>query len=87
VWLEKAEGGQRPIGKPTFEDTMVQRAVAMRWEAIYEQDFQDSSEGFRRGRSPQEARHARRERCLTEGIGWIVEAEGSGYFDRRDKTE
>ena len=43
MWLEKAEGGQRPIGKPTFEDTMVQRAVAMRWEAIYEQDFQDSS--------------------------------------------
>ena len=43
VWLEKEDGGQRPIGKPTFEDTMVQRAVAMRWEAIYEQDFQDSS--------------------------------------------
>jgi RNA-directed DNA polymerase len=43
VWLEKEDGGQRPIGKPTFEDKMVQRAVAMRLEAIYEQDFQDSS--------------------------------------------
>ena len=43
VWLEKDAGGQRPIGKPTFEDTMVQRAVAMRLDAIDEQDFQDSS--------------------------------------------
>jgi retron-type reverse transcriptase len=43
VWREKDDGGQRPIGKPTCEDTMVQRAVAMLREAIYEQDFQDSS--------------------------------------------
>ena len=43
VWLDKADGGQRPIGKPTFEDTIVQRAVAMLWEAIYEHDCCDSS--------------------------------------------
>lgn len=43
VWLAKDDGGQRPSGKPTVEDTIVQRAVAMRLEAIYEQDFQDSS--------------------------------------------
>jgi len=86
VWLEKDDGGQRPIGKPTFEDKIVQRAVAMLLEAIYEQDFQDSSYGFRRGRSPHEALHERRERCMTEGIGWIVDAEVSGYFDSIDKT-
>jgi RNA-directed DNA polymerase len=34
VWLDKADAGQRPIGKPTFEDKIVQRAVAMLWEAI-----------------------------------------------------
>jgi retron-type reverse transcriptase len=34
VWLEQDDGGQRPIGKPPCEDTMVQRAVAMRLEAI-----------------------------------------------------
>jgi len=55
-------------------------------EAIYEQDFQDSSYGFRRGRSPHEALHERRERCMTEGIGWIVDADVSGYFDSIDKT-
>ena len=43
VWREKDDGGQRPIGQPTCEDTSVQRAVAMLLEAIYEQDFQDSS--------------------------------------------
>ncbi len=65
---------------------MVQRAVARLWEAIDEQDCQDSSYGFRRGRSPHAARHERRERGMTEGIGWSVDAEGSGYFDSREKT-
>ncbi len=86
VWREKDDGGQRPMGKPTCEDKMVQRAVARRLAAIYEQDFQDSSYGFRRGRSPHEARHERRERCLTEGIGWLVEAEVSGDFESREQT-
>jgi len=86
VWLDKADGGQRPIGKPTFEDKIVQRAVAMLLEAIYEQDFCDSSYGFRQGRSPHDALHALRERCMTEGIGWIVDADVSGYFDSIDGT-
>jgi len=86
VWLEKDDGGQRPIGKPTFEDKIVQRAVAMLLEAIYEQDFYDCSYGFRQGRSPHDALHELRERCMTEGIGWIVDADVSGYFDSIDKT-
>ena len=43
VWIEKDDGGQRPIGKPAFEDKIVQRAVAMLLEAVYEQDFYDGS--------------------------------------------
>jgi RNA-directed DNA polymerase len=86
VWIEKADGGQRPIGKPTFEDKIVQRAVAMLREAIYEQDFYDGSYGFRPGRSPHEALHELRERCMHEGIGWIVDADVSGYFDSIDRT-
>jgi RNA-directed DNA polymerase len=57
VWIAKADGGQRPRGKPTFEEKMVQRAVAMLLEAIDEHDFDDGSSGFRPGRSPHEARH------------------------------
>jgi RNA-directed DNA polymerase len=81
VWIEKDDGGRRPIGKPTFEDKMVQRAVAMLLEAIYEQDFSDCSYGFRHGRSPHEALHELRQRCMREGMGWIVDADVSGYFD------
>src|SRR5256885_6577065 len=55
-------------------------------EAIDEQDFQDSSYGFRRGRSPHEALHELRQRCMREGIGWIVDADVSGYFDSIDRT-
>jgi retron-type reverse transcriptase len=86
VWIEKEDGGQRPIGKPAFEDKIVQRAVAMLLEAIYEQDFSDSSYGFRPGRSPHEALREVRTRCMTEGIGWIVDADVSGYFDSIDRT-
>jgi RNA-directed DNA polymerase len=86
VWIEKDDGGQRPIGKPAFEDKIVQRAVAMLLEAIYEQDFLDCSYGFRPGRSPHQARHALRERCMQEGIGWIVDADVRGYFDSIDRT-
>ncbi|HEY5870422.1 MAG TPA: reverse transcriptase domain-containing protein [Candidatus Tectomicrobia bacterium] len=86
VWIEKDEGGQRPIGKPAFEDTIVQRAVAMLLEAIYAQDFDDGSYGFRQGRSPHEALHVLRPQCMTEGIGWIVDADVSGYCDSSDST-
>jgi RNA-directed DNA polymerase len=55
-------------------------------EAIYEQDFHDCSYGFRPGRSPHAALHAFREQRMTEGIGWIVDADVSGYFDSIDRT-
>jgi RNA-directed DNA polymerase len=85
VGLEKDDGKQRPSGKPTIEDKIVQRAVAMRWEAIDEQDFVECSYGVRAGRRPHDARRARRERCMTEGISWIVAAEVSGYCDSLDR--
>ena len=85
VWSEKAEGGQRPIGKPAFEDTMVQRAVATLLEALYAQDFYDGSYGFRQGRSPHEALQELGQRCMTEGRGWSVDADVSGSFDSIDR--
>jgi RNA-directed DNA polymerase len=86
VWIEQEDGGRRPIGKPAFEDKIVQRAVAMLLEAIYEQDFYDCSYGVRQGRSPHEALHELRERCMQEGIEWIVDADVSGYFDSIERT-
>jgi RNA-directed DNA polymerase len=85
LWIEKDDGGQRPIGQPACEDKIVQRAVAMVLEAIDEQDVHDCSYGFRPGRSPHAALHEVRERCMREGIGGSVDAEVSGYFDSLDR--
>jgi retron-type reverse transcriptase len=43
VWMDKDDGGQRPMGQPTCEEKMIQRAVAMLLEVIYEQDCDDGS--------------------------------------------
>ena len=59
VHIPKGSGrGTRPIGIPTFEDKVLQRAVAMVLEAVYEQDFLDCSYGFRPGRSAHQALEA-----------------------------
>jgi group II intron reverse transcriptase/maturase len=84
TYVPKEDGSQRPIGMPTLEDKMVQRAVAMLLGAIYEPDFHAGSYGFREGRSPHQALHVVRERCMQEHIGWIVDADGSAFFDSLD---
>jgi RNA-directed DNA polymerase len=84
TYVPKADGSQRPIGMPTFEDKIVQRAVAMLVGAIYEQDFHACSYGFREGRSPHQALQVLRERCMHERIGWIVDADVSAFFDSLD---
>ena len=86
VWSEQEDGTQRPMGQPTCEDTIVQRAVAMRLEAIAEHDCSDGSYGLRQGRRPHDARHERRARCMRDHIGWIVEAAVSGDVDSIDRT-
>ena len=84
VWIEKDDGKKRPIGKPCFEDKIVQRAVVMILEAIFEQDFHAFSHGFRKGHSPHQALHELREQCRTLHINWIVDADVSGFFDNLD---
>ena len=81
VWLEKADGRQRPIGIPTFEDKIVQRAVEMLLSAIYEQDFYAFSYGFRRGYSAHQALQALRAQCMQGNIHWVRDADISGCFD------
>ncbi len=80
-WLAKADGSQRPLGLPTFEDKIGQRAVTMLLGAIYEEDFHDLSHGFRPGHSAHQALSALREQCRGQRINWIVDADVSGLFD------
>jgi RNA-directed DNA polymerase len=74
----------RPIGIPTFEDKILQRAVAMVLEAVYEQDFLDCSWGFRPGRSAHGAIHDLRERSMEMRGGWVVELDFQRFFDTLD---
>ena len=86
VWLEKDDGKQRPIGIPALEDKILQRAVTMLLEAIYEQVFYACSHGFRRKKNAHQALREIRENCMNMGIRWILDADIQGYFDsiRRD---
>ncbi len=81
AWLDKEDGSKRPIGKPSFEDKIVQRAVVMLLEAIYEQEFYDFSYGFRPLRSAHQALHVLREQCMKRNIGWIVDADVTGFLE------
>lgn len=81
VWIEKPDGGRRPIGKPALEDKIVQRAVAMLLEQIYENDFYDFSYGFRPDRSPHHALRELRTQCNRMNVRWIIDADVSGFFD------
>jgi len=84
VWIEKDEQSKRPIGKPTFEDKIVQRAAVMLLGAVYEQDFYDFSHGFRKGHSQHQALRELRELCMKLNIGWMLDADVSGFFDNLD---
>jgi retron-type reverse transcriptase len=84
VWVEKDAGSDRPIGKPTFEDKIVQRAVVMLLEAIYEQDYYDFSHGFRRGHSQHQALNELWELLMKMNINWILDADVASFFDNLD---
>ena len=74
----------RPIGIPAFEDKVLQRAVVMVLEAIYEQDFYDCSYGFRPGRSAHDALDALWRHTMQSGGGWILELDIRKFFDKLD---
>jgi group II intron reverse transcriptase/maturase len=74
----------RPIGIPTLEDKVLQRAVLMVLEPVYEQDFLDCSYGFRRGRSAHQALDALWRGLMEMGGGWIIDLDIQSFFDDVD---
>jgi group II intron reverse transcriptase/maturase len=74
----------RPIGIPTLEDKLLQRAVAMLLEPIYEYDFHDSSYGFRPGRCAHQALDQLWQQLMDRHGGWIVEVDIQQFFDTLD---
>ena len=74
----------RPIGIPTLEDKILQRAVVMLLEPIYEQDFDAGSYGFRPGRSAHQALEDLWQKTMDSRGGWIVEVDIRKFFDTLD---
>jgi len=87
VHIPKGDGKEtRGIGMPTIEDKVVQRAIAMLLEPIFEQDFKDFSYGFRPKRSAHQALARIWSQCMNRGIKWIVEVDIRKYFDTLKKA-
>jgi RNA-directed DNA polymerase len=81
VEIPKGDGRTRPIGIPTFEDKVLQRAVVMLLEPIYEQEFYDFSYGFRPKRSPHDALMALDDGLKSVGGGWVLDVDLKSFFD------
>jgi RNA-directed DNA polymerase len=85
VHIPKGTGSEtRPIGIPTFEDKVLQRAVVMVLEAVYEQDFRSCSYGFRPGRSAHQALDSLWRQTMGTRGGWVLEVDIRKFFDTLD---
>lgn len=79
--IPKGNGKTRPLGIAAVEDKIVQRAIVMVLERIYEAEFCPTSYGFRPGRSCHQALSALGHTIMTRKVNWIGDADIQGFFD------
>ena len=85
-FIPKPDGQRRPLGITALEDKIVQRAVVMMLNAVYEEDFVGLSYGFRPGRSQHDALDALSAGIRIAHVNWILDADIRSYFDRIDQS-
>ena len=84
VYIPKGKDNKRPLGLPTIEDKLAQRAVSIILSAVFEQDFLDFSYGFRTRRSAHHAVSAVRRTVATGKVSWVVDADIKSFFDNME---
>ena len=80
VDIPKGDGRTRPLGIPTVKDRVVQQALKMVMEPIFEVQFRPGSYGFRPGRGCKDALREV-DRLVKEGYAYVVDADLKGYLD------
>lgn len=84
AYIAKTDGRLRPLGMPTLEDKIVQRATVNVLSAIYEADFLGFSYGFRPGRSPHDALDALYVGLLRRQVNWVLDCDIRDFFGAID---
>lgn len=86
AWIPKPDGKQRPLGIPAIRDRVVQQAIRLRLEPIFDPNFVETSYGYRQGRSAHQALGDVAMGIAT-GNKWVVEVDIKGYFDNIDHNK
>lgn len=86
VYIAKTDGRLRPLGIAALEDKIVQRAVVVVLNAIYETDFLGFSYGFRPGRSPHDALDALTVAIENRKVNWVLDADFRDFFTTLDHS-